>query len=328
MSDAQSRLIERGDLDELARHAERLMAAEEWEELHELRQRCRAALDRGKQLWPIASRVEYLLALRAPAAWAAPVVVEGAGLFAPGPLAEVVASTHIWSELAPHLTPGPLAAVVLHERVIRGEDLRAASAAAGLEPYLDLPAVLQTWEPAYPLATYTEEGVTVPEPQHPRLDALTLGRGPEPVDDPVATDALREIVKPWVTDSNGRVEAVAVEGTALEAVATIAADPAWGVPLEGATALAYMAWTGASGGAHGRRRGAATGRLNAWWAVAALGGMDDTWPVQPVELAATLDGLIWWRWEPRRARVGWRFHLATEDPRDGMAWAVAAHDRR
>src|SRR5690606_18518700 len=87
--DANRELVEQGDLDELARHAGRLARVGDWPGLRDLRDRCRAALDRGKQLWPVASRCEYLLALRAPAEWAAPVVVDGAGLFAPGPLAEV-----------------------------------------------------------------------------------------------------------------------------------------------------------------------------------------------------------------------------------------------
>ena len=36
-----------------------------------------------------------------------------------------------------------------------------------------------------------------------------------------------------------------------------------------------MAWTAASGGAHGRRRGMAAGRFSAWWTAAALTGLLD-----------------------------------------------------
>src|SRR5437870_1940030 len=120
-----SRLIELGDLDELTRHVERLCDAGDWNGLVELRERARAALQRGKQLWPAASLAEYRLALEAPGPWAASVLVPGAGRFALGPLPEVAASRHPWSELAPHVPPGPLAAVTAHERVVRGEDLRA-----------------------------------------------------------------------------------------------------------------------------------------------------------------------------------------------------------
>jgi hypothetical protein len=325
-------LVGKGDLDALARHAERLASAGAWDDLLDLRDRSRNALTRGKQLWPIASRAEYLLALRAPAEWAAPVVVEGAGLFAPGPLAEVVASAHRWDDVAPHLPAGPLAAVVLHERVLRGEDLRTAADDAHLDGYLDLPAALQDWEPRYALATYAEDGVDVAEPARPRFEEASLGRGPEPVDDRIATDALREVVGPWVAHSNGRVEVVAVTGQATDAIAAVidrvsdhrAVQLA---ELDGSRALELLAWTGASGGAHGRRRGAATGRLNAWWAVAALAGLEDQWPVDASELSAALAELRWFRWEPAGAQMGWRFHLAVEDPDEGLAWAVAAHDQ-
>ena len=97
------RLIAGNDLDELVREVDRRTDADDWDGLVRLRDRCRAAVERGFQLWPAASLAEYRLALRAPAAWAGAVVVEGAGRFALGPLAEVAASTHGWAELAPHL---------------------------------------------------------------------------------------------------------------------------------------------------------------------------------------------------------------------------------
>ncbi|MGH9149867.1 MAG: hypothetical protein ACRD0F_05945, partial [Acidimicrobiales bacterium] len=84
--------IDRGDLDELVIVADRLCAAADWDGLVELRDRARAAVERGRQLWPIASHAEYRLALEAPAAWAGPVLVPGAGRFAPGPLPEVAAA--------------------------------------------------------------------------------------------------------------------------------------------------------------------------------------------------------------------------------------------
>src|SRR5207253_4563968 len=114
-----------GDLDELVRHVDRLCDAEDWDGLVDLRDRCRRALERGKQLWPAASLAEYRLALDAPGPWAAAVLVPGAGRFALGPLSEVTASTHTWAELAPHVPPGPLAAVPANERVVRGGGLRA-----------------------------------------------------------------------------------------------------------------------------------------------------------------------------------------------------------
>jgi hypothetical protein len=119
------RTVEQGDLDELVRLVDRLCDARDWDGLVELRDRCRWALERGKQLWPAASLAEYRLALEAPGEWAAATIVEGGGRFALGPLPEVAASTHLWSDLAPHLAVGPLAAITAHERVMRGEDLTA-----------------------------------------------------------------------------------------------------------------------------------------------------------------------------------------------------------
>jgi len=79
VSDANAELVAEGDLDNLVRHVDRLCRAEAWEDLEDLRHRCRAALERGHQLWPIASLAEYRLALLAPPRWAAGVLADGAG---------------------------------------------------------------------------------------------------------------------------------------------------------------------------------------------------------------------------------------------------------
>src|SRR5262249_38730535 len=79
------------------------------------------------QLWPVAAHAEYRLALESPGRWAATMLVEGAGRFAPGPLPEVAASTHEWADLAPHAPYGPPSVLAAHERVVRGEDLIGAT---------------------------------------------------------------------------------------------------------------------------------------------------------------------------------------------------------
>jgi hypothetical protein len=107
-----------------------------------------------------------------------------------------------------------------------------------------------------------------------------------------------------------------------------------------------MAWAAASGGAHGRRRGAAAGRSAAWWAATELTGLD--WPPDPEELAREINRLRWYRWDPvetsvpppdasrgaaplpgalRGAWGGWNLHLAVEDLDDGWSAAIAAEDR-
>ena len=59
-SDAAAALVDRADLDELTRFVDRLAAGAEWDEVLRVRDLCRAALQRGRQLWPVASRCEYV----------------------------------------------------------------------------------------------------------------------------------------------------------------------------------------------------------------------------------------------------------------------------
>ena len=53
MSDIDD-LIERSDLDGLLLRTEELCSTRQWAELDRLRERCRAASDKGRQLWPAA----------------------------------------------------------------------------------------------------------------------------------------------------------------------------------------------------------------------------------------------------------------------------------
>ncbi|MGH9119691.1 MAG: hypothetical protein ACRD0A_18005, partial [Acidimicrobiales bacterium] len=91
-----------------------------------------------------------------------------------------------------------------------------------------------------------------------------------------------------------------------------------------AQALAFMAWTAASGGAHARRRGMAAGRFDAWWAAAAVAGLGDDWT--PGELGRAVGEQRWFLWDAGEPDTGWWFRLAIDDPADGLAWAVAAAD--
>ncbi len=315
-------LIEGNDLDGLVRFVDGLCTARDWDGLVELRDRCRQAVERGKQLWAAAEFAEYRLALEAPGPYAGAVVVEGAGRFTLGPLWEVAASAHDWAELAPHLGTGPMRAMAAHERVVRGEDLDGDGS---VDPHvLELPLVVQPWEPAYPVAVYRSDKADFPEPDFPPLAWTDLPAAGERLDDPQAMDALYDLVRPWVDQSNGRAETVVVEGDALAAVAAFGLRRARVAQLDAPTALAWLAWTGASGGAYGRRRGTPVGRHDAWWAVAALADLD--WPVEPAELGAAAARLRWSRWDPGDAVGGWSFHLAVDDPSEELAWAITAVD--
>ena len=254
--------------------------------------------------------------------------MEGAGRFALGPLPEVAASTHEWSDLAASLEPGPWAAEVAAERVVRGEDLTDDERAvrAGSE----LPLCLAPWEPEYLLATYRPFEVELPGPPPLDLAPVVLEGGGRRVEDRDVEDALRAVVEPWVVASNGAVATCSVRGGAEQAVAALEQrEVAW-IEVAPAEALRRVAWAGASGGAHGRRRGAAAGRFSAWWALAALAGLsgpDADWPPPAAELGEAAAALRWAVWAPPGPRLGWSLHLAVEDPDDGLAWAVAATDR-
>jgi hypothetical protein len=325
-ADGVAAAVERGDLDELIRLVDGLCAQRSWDALVELRDRCLRAVERGKQLWPAAHHAEYRLALEAPGPWAASMLTEGAGRFSLGPLSEVAASTHTWAELAPHVPAGPIGVLAAHERVVRGEDLRDAGVDTGL-PVLELPLVLEPWEPAYEVAHYRAQTADFPSPPIPPLEPVELAAA-ERIDDPAGCDALRALAASWTVASDGRSEAIAVRGSASNAVGALGARRARVGGIDAAGALAHMAWTAASGGAHGRRRGAATGRFDAWLTAATLVGLDEPWPPDPGDMGDAIAALRWYLWDAGEPVTGWALHLAVEDPARGIAWALAATDAR
>jgi hypothetical protein len=316
--------VERGDLDELVRLVDALCSSREWDRLIELRDRCVHAIERGRQLWPVAAHAEYRLALEAPGRWAARVLVEGAGRFAPGPLPEVAASTHEWADLAPHAPRGPSAVLAAHERVVRGEDLTDESLPG--PSVLDIPRRLADWEPAYHLAHYRSDGADFPGPSPPTLEPVDVPPNVSGGTRDQATAALVDAVRAWTEGSEGRAEAITVEGDALVAIAALGRDRVRVAELDPGAAVRTLAWAGASGGGHARRPGAAAGRFAAWWAGSALAGLLERWPADPTELGDALARLRWYAWDSGGAATGWELHLAVEDPRSTRAWAIAAVD--
>jgi hypothetical protein len=324
VTDEVSSAIERGDLDELIRLIDALCTNREWKVLVSLRDRAMAAAERGKQLWPAAHHAEYRLALEAPGEWAGPMLVDGSGAFALGPVSEVAASTHSWSELAPHVTPGPVAALAAHERVVRGEDLSDTAIAPAV---LDLPLRLMSWEPEYAVAAYRAHTAEFPTPLLPVLSPASLPASATRIDDRPACRALTELAAAWTQGSDGRAEAVAVQGGPLDAIAALGARRARVATVDGNAALAHMAWTAASGGAYGRRRGAAIGRFDSWLAVAAMARIEE-WPLPPDAIAAAVDRFEWMLWDAGEPATGWSLRLAAGDPETGAAWAMSAADAR
>jgi hypothetical protein len=317
-------LIAGNDVAGLLRRVDGLCSARAWGELAELRGRCHHAGEQGKQLWGPAQYAEYRLALDAPAEWAGTVIDEGVGRFARGPLWEVAASRLTWEELAGEVSNDRFRTLVGYERALRGETVDGDPR---FDPHLlEVPAALQPWEPAYPVAGYRPDKAEFPEPVYSSLAWTELPGGVGPVADHDAAAAFHELTSAWTEQSNGRAESVAIEGTAEEAIATLGPRRVRLARIELAEALAYVAWSAASGGAHGRRRGTAIGRYNGWWLVAALGGLAEHWPLHPDEVGEEAAALAWYRWDPGDQAAGWGFHLAVHDLDHGLAWAASAAD--
>ncbi len=308
--------IEVSDVDELLRVVDGLCENQDWDQLVELKLRCREAVGRGKQLWGVEEHIRYRLALEAPGPWAGAALNEGVARFALGPIPEVAASTKTWDELSPYLDDGPWRSVTAAERVVRGDSDTGYVA--------DLPDRLMGWEPDYPLAVYKSNKVLAPSPPPVEVSEVDLPETAVTVHDPQSEGALFDLVQPWVNESNGRYEVVTVEGGAREAIRAIGLTRARVGQMPAGPALQWISWAGASGGAHGRRRGAAAGRYGAWWVVATLCDLD--WPPDPDEVGRAVDRLFFHWFDDGSPGTGWELRMAIEDRDTGLAWAIAAVD--
>ena len=316
-------LVEAADLNALLRAIDGMVADRDWDGLVELADACEAALERGKQLWPIAAHVDYRLALEAPADYAADALDSDAGRFALGPLTEVAASTHGWAELVPHIGSSQAAAYIAQERVLRGENLDGDERAHA--DVMGLPLALQDFEPTYALATYHSSHVEVAEPWEPRAPLRDVPIAPAPVvDDSELESLLLDLVTPWVSESNGAARVAVVDGDAVGAMSCLTYGSLLVGELEPAEAMQRIAWAAASGGAHGRRRGAAFGRFMAFYVVATLGDLG--WPATPEAIGEAASRLRWYRWDEGTPEKGWILRLAVEDPNEDWSAAIGATD--
>ncbi len=325
-SDVVGEAIDGNDLAELLRLADAFVSTHEWDALLSLRDRARLAIERGRQMWPAANYAEYRLALDAPAEYAAQMLTEDAGRFALGPMAEVAAVRHTWVELAPHAPPGPVASVAAHERVVRGEPVDVSTVTH--PEVLGVPLALQRWEPEYYVPEYHADRVEQRGPAPVRGRPLELPvRAPERVDDPDVAQAFRDLVRPWTAASEGAARIVAVKGGIGDAVAALGMREVRGAFVDAGEALALLGWAGSSGGRHGRRRGAASGRDLAWAAAGACCGFGPGERFEPAALGDAISELRWYVWNAPDVSTGWVLRLAAEDPIDAVAWAVDAVDR-
>jgi hypothetical protein len=263
--------------------------------------------------------------------------------FGLGPLTEVVAQRHTFAELAPHLD-STLLPVVAQERVLRGEDLRDDPRAQGETD--DPPLVLQPFEPDYLLPEYrAAERLDGEAPEMTEGGALLRPSQRTPAGDAVPADAmalqraLEEVVAPWATQSGGTVRAVAVRGSAEASCHALldgweglgGPDRSQGAQadvlaagIDVPTLLQLVAFAGASGGVHGRRRGGAAGRAAAWWVARCATGLHREEVVEPEELEFRLEDLQLLRFQVP-GPAAWRLEIALGrgEAGSGEEWAVA-----
>lgn len=318
--------IDHADVDTLTQAVDGLCHDGRFDEVVALRHRCRAALQRGLQLWPVAAYCDFRLALDAAGSLALTGLGETSERFMLGPIAEVLASTHSFASLSAWLQRTPDASAFAHECVVRGEDLRADEVANALPNVLGLPLFLAAWEPRYADVFYAPDRARFDPPELPEPVIDVRLASTDRMVDAVVSDALSALVQPWVASSNGRCEVACVDGTAEDAIGALGPRRVRTVDIAPAEAVAWMAWAAASGGALGRRRGGSAGRLNAWWALRALTGLDEGEEVDPQELGEAASELRFVRWDDGSPDTGWSLRLAIEDRADGLAWVVAAVD--
>jgi len=324
MSESQYDLINRADLDGLVRLIDDYCETRSWHDLLGLRDACKAAVANGRQVWPASTLAEYRLALLAPAEIAAQVVDEEAGRFTMGPLTEVIAQNHQWSELSEFLEPSPTSTYIAYECAIRGQKVDSE-----LFPALESPTTLLPIETKYALAEYHDNEAKFPTPAIPEMgNAIAVPKSSaNVVQDPEVSAAFHQLADAWTTQSNGELRLSCVEGSVLDALGALNVQEARLSLLASGEALAWLTWAGASGGAHSRRRGNALGRDAAWWTVASLTGQTPQWPLSNAAFETAADSLQWFWWDANEPTTGWNVQLCVHHADRNRSWAFMLTDK-
>jgi hypothetical protein len=323
MSESQYDLINRADLDGLVRLIDDYCETRSWHDLLGLRDACKAAVANGRQVWPASTLAEYRLALLAPSEIAVQVVGEEAGRFTMGPLTEVIAQNHQWAELSEFLDPSPTSTFIAYECAIRGQSVEGE-----LFPALESPCTLFPIETNYALAEYHDNEAKFPTPAIPEMgNAIAIPESSATIiHDPEVSAAFHQLADAWTTQSNGELRISCVEGSVLDALGTLNVQEARLSLLASGEALAWLAWAGASGGAHGRRRGNALGRDAAWWTVASLTRQTSHWPLSNDDFETAGDLLQWFWWDANEPTTGWNVQLCVHHAERNRSWAICLND--
>jgi len=323
VSKSQYDLINSADLDGLVRLIDDYCETRSWHDLLGLRDACKAAVANGRQVWPASTLAEFRLALLAPAEIAVQVVDEEAGRFTMGPLTEVIAQNHQWSELSEFLQPSPTSTYIAYECGIRGQQVDGE-----LFPALESPCTLLPVESNYALAEYHDNEAKFPTPAIPEMgNAIAVPpSSANVVQDSEVSTAFHQLVDAWTTQSNGELRISCVDGSVLDALAALEVQEARLSLLTSSDALAWLTWAGASGGAHGRRRGNALGRDAAWWTIAALTEQIPRWPLNNEELETAVNSLQWFWWDANEPTTGWNVRLCVHYADQNRSWAISLND--
>jgi hypothetical protein len=274
-------------------------------------------------VWPASTLSEYRLELLAPAEIAVQVVDEEAGRFTMGPLTEVIAQNHQWSVLSEFLEPSPTSTYIAYECAIRGQNVDSE-----LFPALESPCTLLPIETNYALAEYHDNEAKFPTPAIPEMgNAIAIpGSSATVIQDSDASTAFHQLADAWTTQSNGELRMSCVEGSVLDALGALNVQEARLSLLASGEALSWLAWAGASGGAHGRRRGNALGRDAAWWTIAALTEKTFHWPLSNEELKTAVNSLQWFWWDTNEPTTGWKLQFCIHHADRNRSWAISVHD--
>ena len=323
MSESQYDLINRADLDGLVRLIDDYCETRSWHDLLGLRDACKAAVANGRQVWPASTLAEYRLALLAPAEIAVQVVDEEAGRFTMGPLTEVIAQNHQWSELSEFLEPSPTSTYIAYECAIRGQKVDSE-----LFPALESPCTLLPIETSYALTEYHDNEAKFPTPAIPEMgNAIAIpALSATVIQDHDVSTAFHQLADAWTTQSNGELQMSCVEGSVLDVLAALNIHEARLSLLTSGEAMAWLTWAGASGGAHGRRRGNALGRDAAWWSVASLTGQTSNWPLSNDAFETAANSLQWFWWDANDPTTGWNVRLCVHQAVRNRSWAFALTD--
>jgi hypothetical protein len=192
---------------------------------------------------------------------------------------------------------------------------------------LEIPFALAEWEPEYTGVSYNDDGVVDDMPPlHAKWHSCAT-RDADALDDDTV-HAFTRMMEPWTARSNGSARSVVVEGELEDALGALQLTSTDFSELTPHAALQWLTWAASSGGAHGKRRGMATGRSEALWLLATFTGLDDTWPQSFDELGDVVTNQLdfFAFTAANHSAREWWLQLAIVDPHEGLAAAFIARD--